>query len=861
MLRWFRAHPDGMIEVLGTADAANFSYTATDRESREKTPDTAAGNGHRSSGYVTPDPPAASVNTEIPTSHAPQGSGTRGRPQTYSLTADMLRHQEYVQDVQTLRWHEAPMPRLFIVLPSVFVDELSPMHNTFRLFWMCEYTENDFTAPHMDLHPGFDLQQPAKFLEQYKDQLFWNFQLFRRSRDNILRYYESLSESRNDDPHGSYDQAIAFLQTTLDMTEAQVEMSLDMMTDYLRKNGADPDTTHALEESASPFTSLVWGVRRIPRLSAHDLVQLRSFLLHPGVNKSGIGEASNLYRTADEDGYVHWVCLSHFHHIYPFSVFSQTYMRNTNAHCGTYDMQKGQIVARPSSGMEARKLYGIMQTSPGFVSELCLHIGWDATLEDLSYLCNAAVDFNISSLKLTGPGIYLVSTMQSERLLEILTHDRIQSFSLENAQGFLKNISPLFITCRFFGLRVLQLSLDTESCASIQELDVIRRRLLWTIACSPNLKELDIVWYDMARVCNTWDFLVEMAKHPFQSLAIKMRLLEQEISTTIDKRNFTSVDLSISDLFRVANHPLISKGVVRTLSVMKAIDISESNFVDLLQSALPAKSCLESITLTAQAPEFKAIEQAVKNAVNDSPEGQRLKRLILIEAAVNSITATYSFEPQHYIVSNNGTDCSVDSSFVDVTIIDGDSGFESVLIDYGAYIRILNMAHPFALHHLAIFSNAIARQENSRLESLLIALDCGRWRGDQNLRQIFESCSKTLKQLTLIGYIENTDCKSLFLKTLAYYKGPCLVVLKSVLSNKRARSRLNGVSSGQERANTGSTNGQCGEAEVVATQWIEQVRGAISKDTTLTIAEDLEALSDITPGLMRSDLERLKQNR
>ncbi|KAF9403837.1 hypothetical protein BGX21_009203 [Mortierella sp. AD011] len=423
-------------------------------------------------------------------------------PQSFVDTSDVPRIHGYMNMIHSLKWHEAPMPRLFIVMPRSYIEELTPKYDTFQLFWMCEYMgvrpnnnggnngdgSGEEITPHLHLHSGFDLDRPADFFAKYGAHLLLNFQVFKYSSFNRF-YYDDPSRPPLDGPDIDFEQAVLFLGSSLRMTKEHVEQSIDMMIGYFQYITADAPMISQNRKSVESYYSSTWETENLPKLTADDLSQFQSFLFTPGMHRSGVQEVNSLNRTTDRNGHVHWVCRAHLHKVHPCIIFGQTFMMNTGAHSGTYSTQFGQIISRPGSGMAARQLYGILHSSPGFVSELHLHIGWSITVKDLTLLRNTIIHCNIVSLELTGPADYMDSPAHSEIIVKTLMQSRIQSFSLHNSQGVLRNMNPLWLTSQFSVLRTLKLKLNTDGQEGLHG---TRIRLLWIILNTPGLKHLSV---------------------------------------------------------------------------------------------------------------------------------------------------------------------------------------------------------------------------------------------------------------------------------------------------------------------------------------------------------------------------------
>jgi len=78
---------------------------------------------------------------------------------------------------QTYELHEYPIPRLFIILPTVARRRdtiLKPFSNQFRLYFLCECGSHttregskEIDKVHLADHPGYDIERPTEFFKKY----------------------------------------------------------------------------------------------------------------------------------------------------------------------------------------------------------------------------------------------------------------------------------------------------------------------------------------------------------------------------------------------------------------------------------------------------------------------------------------------------------------------------------------------------------------------------------------------------------------------------------------------------------------------------------------------------------------------
>ncbi|KAF9357776.1 hypothetical protein BGX26_003084 [Mortierella sp. AD094] len=490
---------------------------------------------------------------------------------------------EYMEQMESLAWHEAPMPRLFIVLPKTFIsgDTRESAARDFRLFWMCEYScdhpdgaedhSGHGSTPYLQhTHQGFELDQPSELFKRYGVHLLLNLQLFMYSKRSLTAGNDPQRSPRRKSGL-SYDQGVEFLQNALGMRKEQIERSLNWMVDYLfsrtLESTMESQLLHVLDGE----------IQKPPKLTPDDLVQLRSFISLP---PNGPGTYGTLYRSVDDDGHVQWVCSTHFYELHPF--FFPEYIHEAVRNCGGYDYaqgnelitglysaQTGSIGARPRSNIEALHLYSALVAGSKCVPEICLRFHWNVALEDMRLIRDAVVNFGVVSLSLMGPGFRHASAAHSELMIQIMMLPRIQMLALDSAQAVLKHVHPLLLTKQFPGLRALHLQLD----AGTGDLDDIASGLTSAIVNSPNIKELSITWEEFEEVLDIETFLRRIAANRSQPIYVILKVRRQEITLTINNEEFHNVNLRSSNLFIAGTNPLIHSGHVETLTITDPSDI------------------------------------------------------------------------------------------------------------------------------------------------------------------------------------------------------------------------------------------------------------------------------------------------
>ncbi|KAI8606337.1 hypothetical protein EDD21DRAFT_12465 [Dissophora ornata] len=554
----------------------------------------------------------------------------------------------YMEHLQSLKWHEAPMPRLFIVLPENFSNEsqLGSFPTGFRLFWMCEYScdhldgvgshssHHESSTDQGQIHYGFELSRPEEFFSKYGAHLLLNLELFMYSRRSTLAGNETHGPRGRGSTIG-YDQGIEFLQTALQTQREQVEHRLDWMNSYLLSLTMDSIMENQMLYPEDGTTG------KPERLTQEDLNQLRTFLVPP-INSSGPYE--HLYRTVDEDGYVQWVCSAHFHDLHPFffpdyiqgavgNCGGFNYIQNTEEAYGAYDAQLGLINVRPRTSAEALNLYSTLVAGIGGVRDLVIRFNWEVTVKDIIYLRDASLCFQLVSLVLAGTGLQTVSAAHAELMVEILTQHQLQLFTMEHAQGILKHIHPLMLTRPFLGLRMIQLFLVTTARDfEDMTLDDIGSGLTWIIANSPNIKALKIFWPQLEEFYNVEVFLKNVTSSVSQSIEVELSIRGQEISLNIEDDRLRKVKLKTLDISIACTNPLVANGQVEELAITKPSDVLGHSNRAMLGWILSLNTELHSLTVDCSAEDFRDAELMIRDKVQGLLPHCALRHLLLVDS-------------------------------------------------------------------------------------------------------------------------------------------------------------------------------------------------------------------------------------
>ena len=558
----------------------------------------------------------------------------------------------YMKEIQSLTWEEASMPRVFIVLPNSCPqnDQYGLSSASFRFFWMCEHScdhpdgaddqSRYGSSPYLEtIHQGYVLDRPSEFFNKFGVHLLSNLQLFMYSRRSAAGWSEGSKSASV-----GYDQGVEFLRRALEMTsKQQVEKCLDWMISHLLSL-----TIESMMESQL-HPQLGAANIRPTHLEQHNLYELRSFL----IGSSGMEE--NLYRSVDEDGQVQWVCFTHYYELHPF--FFPGYIQSAVEKCGGYNYgsqtttpvgvyspKVGQVSVQPRSSNEALDLFSSLVAGSGCVPDLVLRLTWDVGLSDMKDIRDAVLCFGVVSLVLTGPGLQTASDGHAELMVQILEHRRVQSFSLESAQGILKYIHPLMLMDKpFEGLRTLRLTIDSVLTGA----EDVDSGVISVVMNSPNLKSLSINWEAMEEFISVESFLRAISgKEGSSLLEVSLIVRQQTIMLTMDRGELHNVNVQSADLAIAGTNPLVSSGLVHRLKVVNPTNVLDE--YDTLQYILSTNHGLHTLELDCDVDTFQNVLPMVNGIVGLLPQSS-LSNLFLMDSTRSNPTPVY----QASIVNNN----------------------------------------------------------------------------------------------------------------------------------------------------------------------------------------------------------------
>ncbi|KAG0205945.1 hypothetical protein BGX28_002537 [Mortierella sp. GBA30] len=762
-----------------------------------------------------------------------------------SLRAHVLRNR-------ALEYHEALLPRLFIVLPTACVhkDKISPAWDSFRLFWMCEcsgWNDGDEWLQHLDYHQGYALDRPAKFFDTYGPHLLLNLQMFKFSGSGGIKRGGSHGSAGGGPRHGYY-QGLDLLQRELDMPREQVEYHLDLMISHLQQLTSGFEAAeHAkasIEGDMSPW-DVERGAKKLPHLDSDELSRLPSFIIRPSPTKTGFEECHNLYRHFGKNGNIQWVCLIHFCELHP--QFDPKLVRTHTEGYGLYTAQYGFISARPRSSKMASQLFSTEIMKAGCLSDVSIQLAWDVTSKDIRALQEACVKFKLVSLSLSGDGLRIATAAHSESLLGILSSDSIRRFVLDNAHEVLKHMAPLLITRRPMALRILNLRLDIKEGA----LSTVMTGLLRIILNCPKLQALQIIWDELDKVSFADMFLKNIVLGPFRALSIRIVTQSQEIVFTLDRGIIQDASFKAADILSASYHPLVSSGGVHTLSFQLS-NIPFATSSQLVTQILSVNPNLYSLTLYCCAIDFQACEEMIKRSVQDVQIQCNLRHFYLKDHTANDISAKFTLSSWENTGARQNLqtgNTAIESLSVDVTIRNHDAALESFIFYYGPAITSFYITHPYCLHFLMILDESLKNLLLSKLTRLLVELGSRSTPWVECLQSIVNKPGTALEQLVLIGQpMHYPNIKNMLLRMLKYFRGKKLCLLMHGWSKTRAEHNEAAFESGRGSIISSGAD-QWDVTEQAMLQWVRQVRAVLPNAAELTISGEIDDLPSIVPGI------------
>ncbi|KAK3840872.1 MAG: hypothetical protein J3R72DRAFT_446554 [Linnemannia gamsii] len=307
-------------------------------------------------------------------------------------------------------------------------------------------------------------------------------------------------------------------------------------------------------------------------------------------------------------------------------------------------------------------------------------------------------------------------------------------------------------------------------------------------------------------------------------LYLKIKTGRQEVSSIIFKGH-VGVDHVKSDL---GDLPLNSKGSflaerIQSLTIGPGIistPIEQTTaWKAEVSSAIQENRALTSLAINCNAQDFETILDTLRSLLRELHNPSILRqslRFIILKDIQNNITGRFHLAPLE----------SESPELIDVTAGTIEPAHHSVMLKYGASIRVLNVldGHIESSALLRDFAHA----KPTRLVSLMLSLDRFSYQYGNDLSAITTSSKDTLKQLVLIGHPRSNKTLSLLLDTIKSLRGCNVLVTRT------------------------------GFASI--TTWIKRLQDVVQKSCRLIVVDSAEEMCLLVPKLSASGLVSLKRS-
>ncbi|KAG0216567.1 hypothetical protein BGX33_012506 [Mortierella sp. NVP41] len=503
-----------------------------------------------------------------------------------------------------------------------------------------------------------------------------------------------------------------------------------------------------------------------PLLSSHDVAVLPSYLeSHPNVPQVEMLR-HGLFFDCDANGREQWVCSSCYQLLHP--LHSTEYVMVHVGDLGEYDSQMGRIVLRPQNREELKRLCRLDVTKTGCLTELTVDMDRDPPQEDLESIHQLAAKLNLTSLTITTTNLTEPENTGDGLLPYSASSDEPQEAQLAMINRFTQTLVD--------GLTHL-------SVVSDKELDVS--------AFLPSLST---------------------PSNGIQVVRVKELSSSYLAATHNDTIQILELETSLADALRISTQgPLVGRSQSITITDFGPTLTEEalSSKTQAIKTILRNNSGLVSLTLHLSANGFLKAETMMESILADLASeqvtGPRLSRFTLVDNSDDHISATFKLP-----------NCRATKSIiVNVTVRTYGSGLDSVLLNYGPFIRILNTNDKLGSHIIGFMGDSIGREGHSQLTDITIVLSDLDKENSIALQSTLQSSKATLRQLVLVGRPLDDDVSQVLLSTLEK-----LEVNRVILFND---------GSDMER-------------------WTGQMLESLPSSTSLTVLDQVDDLRRIVPG-------------
>ncbi|KAG0355585.1 hypothetical protein BGX24_006622, partial [Mortierella sp. AD032] len=392
------------------------------------------------------------------------------------------------------------------------------------------------------------------------------------------------------------------------------------------------------------------------------------------------------YLNFDNYGNDLWVCRHHYRLL--DSGFRWSNLNNTNGRWWKYDGTTGGVEFLLRTPRDLANVFRSTFIRNARVTELNVTLGWMLSLAELEQLVELATSLNLPTLSVTGSSSGAGSSSSSIPRASVVD-------ILRHTINQLMNIT---ITC----------DLDMDASTLLKEVSPLRDSLSY----------------------------------------LKIKTGRNEVSSVISKDHI-GVRHVKSDLRQI---PLKSKGsflagklqnLTIDSGILSADDDLEAIWSTIVSKTIQENHNLASLTINCRAQEFKIIFDILRSILGKLHNPtilQQSLRSVILKDKQSDTAARFKIAPR-----NNAS-----PEVVDVTAGTIGPAHLSVMVNFGAYIRVLNVLDDVA--ESTVLSKKLAHAKPTRLVSLMLTLATFTCQSAKDLLSITESSKATLKQLILIGH-------------------------------------------------------------------------------------------------------------
>ncbi|KAF9109645.1 hypothetical protein BGX27_007377 [Mortierella sp. AM989] len=372
----------------------------------------------------------------------------------------------------------------------------------FRLFFLCECGKHSMPEEgivhqiHFALHEGYQIIRPTEFFEKYGSYILTVMQMFKHGSAAAGLTVPSLGGFK-------LTKGMEKIQETLDITSATLKNLMSQAISFLE--GRHWSLEHRIKNQPIHDEDDVTHAKNLEGI----LPYLRT--------KDTIHTLGNLYRTANNEGHVRWICVNHYKETRSDAAIE--HLRSVvEAKGGSFIETLGKIDVELSLRYDARQLYEALN-AVGDIQELTIKMDWNATQQDLGALAEVVTKSKIIHLSVDGNGLNrLISGEASvghryEPIIQLMSNGRIQGLRLKNFKWMFPHFDCSSIK-KAPKLRILEMD-------PVLNLQDSRSRLVISkiVENCPSIAKLDLVAYEPKSLIGV---ITEKFEHlRFESICLK----------------------------------------------------------------------------------------------------------------------------------------------------------------------------------------------------------------------------------------------------------------------------------------------------------------------------------------------------